>query len=87
MTRLAVLGARGRMGRTTVEAVEGAVEVNVCTSPDHLGCAFAESCTMQGLWQLGQERMREAYRGVKLDRLAMRSLTHRSPVVASLQAR
>lgn len=70
-----------------IEAVEGAVEVNVCTGADHDGCAFIDSCSMQGLWQLGQERMRDVYRGVKLDKLAMRSLTHRSPVVASLQGR
>jgi len=70
-----------------IEAVEGAVSVNVCTGADHEGCSFADSCSMQGLWQLGQEQMRAAYRGVKLDKLAMRSLTHRSPVVTSLQAR
>jgi Rrf2 family protein len=70
-----------------IEAVEGAVTVNVCTSPDHLGCAYVDTCSMHGLWQLGQERMRDVYRATKLDKLAMRSLTHRSPVVTSLEAR
>jgi Rrf2 family protein len=70
-----------------IEAVEGTVTVNVCTSPDHLGCSFADSCSMQSLWQQGQERMRDVYRSARLDKLAMRSLTHRSPVVTSLEAR
>jgi len=42
---------------------------------------------MQHLWQFGQERMLEVYREAKLDKLAMRSLIHRSPVVTSLEAR
>lgn len=65
-----------------IEAVEGRVNVNVCTDKEHSGCGFTDSCTMHSVWQYGQERMLEVYRNAKLDKLAMRSLTHRSPVVA-----
>jgi Rrf2 family protein len=65
-----------------IEAVEGKVNVNVCTDVDQSGCGFTSSCTMHSVWQSGQERMLEVYRNAKLDKLAMRSLTHRSPVVA-----
>lgn len=64
-----------------IEAVEGPVSVNVCTDKDHGGCRFTGSCTMFSVWALGQERMLEVYRNAKLDKLAMRSLTHRSPLV------
>jgi hypothetical protein len=39
---------------------------------------------MNAVWQLGQERMLEVYRHARLDRLAMRSLTHRSPLLPVL---
>jgi Rrf2 family protein len=64
-----------------IEAVEGRVSVNVCTEADHGGCRFTNACTMYGVWELGQERMLEVYRSTKLDKLAMRSLTHKSPLV------
>lgn len=64
-----------------IEAVEGPVGVNLCTEKDHGGCSFTGACTMNAVWQLGQERMLEVYRNARLDRLAMRSLTHRSPLV------
>lgn len=64
-----------------IEALEGPVNVNVCTASDHDGCAFTRACTMYGVWREGQERMLEVYRGTKLDRLAMRSLRHESPVL------
>lgn len=64
-----------------IEAVEGPVSLNVCTEQEHPGCQFTGSCTLYSVWRQGQERMLEVYRGVTLDKLAMRSLTHRSPVV------
>lgn len=64
-----------------IEALEGPVNVNVCTASDHDGCAFTGACTMYGVWRTGQERMLEVYRSTKLDRLAMRSLRHESPVL------
>jgi Rrf2 family protein len=64
-----------------IEAVEGPVSVNVCTEKDHGGCHFTGACTMYAVWRQGQEQMLQVYRGTKLDKLAMRSLTHRSPVV------
>lgn len=70
-----------------IEAVEGKVSVNLCTDQDHTGCHYTSACSMQHLWQFGQERMLEVYRAAKLDKLAMRSLIHRSPVVTSLEAR
>ena len=63
-----------------IEAVEGPISVNVCTDRDHGGCDFTKSCTMFSVWRLGQERMLEVYRGTKLDKLARRQQTHRSPV-------
>lgn len=64
-----------------IEAVEGPISVNVCTEKDHGGCRFTGNCSMLSVWTLGQERMLEVYRSTRLDRLAMRSLTHRSPLV------
>ncbi|HEY0883215.1 MAG TPA: Rrf2 family transcriptional regulator [Archangium sp.] len=64
-----------------IEAVEGPVSVNVCTEPGEGGCRFTNACSMYGVWAQGQERMLEVYRGTKLDKLAMRSLTHKSPLV------
>ena len=87
--RLAVSsrGARGgySLGRPAgeismldvIEAVEGPVQVNLCTdSADtaHDGCAFTGACTMYGVWRLGQQRMIEVYRHAKLDKLAMAGL-------------
>jgi Rrf2 family protein len=64
-----------------IEAVEGPVSVNVCTEPGEGGCRFTNACSMYGVWAQGQERMLEVYRSTKLDKLAMRSLTHKSPLV------
>lgn len=65
-----------------IEAVEGPIGINLCT-PDHAtaGCSFSETCTMHSVWRTGQERMLEVYRSTKLDKLAMRSLVFKSPVV------
>ncbi|MFZ5441205.1 MAG: RrF2 family transcriptional regulator [Myxococcota bacterium] len=67
-----------------IEAVEGPVSVNVCTAKDHVGCEFTGACTMFSVWQQGQKAMLDVYRATKLDKLAMRSLTHRSPVLKKL---
>ena len=87
--RLAVSsrGARGgySLGRPAteismldvIEAVEGPVQVNLCTDSadtSHDGCAFTGACTMYGVWRLGQQRMIEVYRHAKLDKLAMAGL-------------
>lgn len=56
-----------------IEAVEGPVSVNVCQE-HHDACKLSRSCTMYGVWQLGQERMLEVYRAATLDQLAMRDL-------------
>lgn len=64
-----------------IEAVEGPVHINICTEKDHGGCSYTGACTMYGVWQAGQERMLEVYRGTSLDKLAMRSLAFRSPLV------
>ncbi|MFO0596952.1 MAG: Rrf2 family transcriptional regulator [Myxococcaceae bacterium] len=64
-----------------IEAVEGPVSINVCTDKDHGGCKFTGNCSMFSVWNQGQERMLEVYRTTRLDRLAMRSLTHRSPLL------
>ncbi|MBL8913488.1 MAG: Rrf2 family transcriptional regulator [Archangium sp.] len=77
-----------------IEAVEGPISVNVCTEKDHAGsppnavaprgfeaCRFTGNCTMMSVWRQGQDRMLDVYRSTKLDKLAMRSLTHRSPLL------
>ncbi|PZR17587.1 MAG: Rrf2 family transcriptional regulator [Archangium gephyra] len=64
-----------------IEAVEGPVSVNVCMEKDHGGCVFTGNCTMFSVWQQGQAAMLDVYRSTRLDKLAMRSLTHRSPLV------
>ena len=64
-----------------IEAVEGPISVNVCMEKDHGGCSFTGNCTMFSVWQQGQAAMLEVYRSTRLDKLAMRSLTHRSPLV------
>jgi Rrf2 family protein len=53
-----------------IEAVEGPVKVNVCQD-SHDACKLSRSCTMYGVWKLGQERMLEVYRAATLDKLAM----------------
>lgn len=56
-----------------IEAVEGPVKVNVCQD-SHDACKLSRSCTMYGVWKLGQERMLEVYRAATLDKLAMSDL-------------
>lgn len=56
-----------------IEAVEGPVVVNVCQDR-HDACKMSRSCTMYGVWKLGQERMLEVYRAATLDTLAMSDL-------------
>jgi len=68
-----------------IEAVEGRINVNLCTDTDHGACHLTGTCTMYTVWRLGQERMLEVYRHAKLDKLAMRSLVHESPVLAALK--
>ncbi len=53
-----------------IEAVEGPVSVNVCQD-SHDACKLSRTCTMYGVWKLGQERMLEVYRTATLDKLAM----------------
>ncbi|MCP3161363.1 RrF2 family transcriptional regulator [Myxococcus qinghaiensis] len=57
-----------------IEAVEGPVHVNVCQDTQHDGCKATGSCTMYGVWKLGQQRMLDVYRSTTLDRLAMTEL-------------
>jgi Rrf2 family protein len=57
-----------------IEAVEGPVVVNVCQDGSHEACKATGSCTMYGVWKLGQQRMLEVYRNTSLDRLAMTEL-------------
>ncbi len=66
-----------------IEALEGEVQVNLCSIPRSEECVHRESCTMLAVWQEGQRRMLEVYRGAKLNQLAMRSLGHQSPVAAA----
>ncbi len=56
-----------------IEAVEGPVVVNVCQD-SHDACKVSRSCTMYGVWKLGQQRMLEVYRAATLDTLAMTDL-------------
>jgi Rrf2 family protein len=76
-------GSRGgyRLGRDprqismldVIEAVEGPIKVNVCQD-SHDACKLSRSCTMYGVWKLGQQRMLEVYRAATLDKLAMTEL-------------
>ncbi len=68
-----------------IEAVEGPVAVNLCTSPTHDGCEFVGRCTMMSVWQEGQNQMVELYRKTRLDRLAMRSFRFESPVLKAIE--
>lgn len=61
-----------------IEAVEGPVVVNVCQD-SHDACKVSRSCTMYGVWKLGQQRMLEVYRAATLDTLAMADLRPASP--------
>ena len=54
-----------------IEAVEGKVTVNLCLDGKE-SCKLTPSCTMYGVWKLGQERMLEVYRAATLDTLAMK---------------
>ncbi|MBL9037217.1 MAG: Rrf2 family transcriptional regulator [Archangium sp.] len=66
-----------------IEAVEGSVGVNVCTSSDAGPCQFTGMCTLHQVWRQGQAQMLDVYRSTTLDRLAMRSLKHESPVLTA----
>ncbi len=68
-----------------IEAVEGPISLNLCTDVAHGGCNFTGACTMFNVWRQGQERMLEVYRSTTIDKLAMRSLTHQSPVLAAVR--
>jgi Rrf2 family protein len=70
-----------------IEAVEGPVSVNLCTEQSHEGegCRFSGACSMYSVWREGQQAMLEVYRHTRLDRLAMRSLGHESPVLTSMR--
>ena len=65
-----------------IEAVEGPFVVSLCGSlgEEHGSCRMTSACTMYGVWQRGQERMLEVYRGATLDQLAMTEL--RAPPTA-----
>lgn len=56
-----------------IEAVEGKVTVNLCLDGKE-SCKLTPSCTMYGVWKLGQERMLEVYRAATLDTLAMKDI-------------
>lgn len=62
-----------------IEAVEGPIQVNVCQD-SHDACKLSRSCTMYGVWKLGQERMLEVYRHATLDKLAMKDLQPTGPL-------
>ncbi len=71
-----------------IEAVEGPVKVNVCQDDeDHDACGLSRSCTMYGVWKLGQERMLEVYRAATLDKLAMSELRHARQAAAASTAK
>lgn len=55
-----------------IEAVEGKITVNLCLTSGQDACALTPSCTMYGVWKLGQERMLEVYRAATLDTLVMK---------------
>jgi Rrf2 family protein len=58
-----------------IEAVEGPIVINLCSSEEHHdACRLSSACTMYGVWKLGQERMLEVYRSVSLDQIAMKGL-------------
>ena len=62
-----------------IEAVEGPVGINTCQqTAAHEACRMSRTCTMNGVWTRGQERMLDVYRGTTLDQLAMAEL--RPPV-------
>lgn len=63
-----------------IEAVEGPIGINHCATEQQDACKLSSSCTMWGVWRLGQERMLEVYRSVSLDQLAMRGLKQDPPL-------
>jgi Rrf2 family protein len=69
-----------------IEAMEGPLVVSLCGGGGHESCRMTRACTMYGVWQRGQERMLEVYRGATLDQLAMGELKP-SPVPAVTAAR
>jgi Rrf2 family protein len=54
-----------------IEAVEGPVTINLCLDGRE-SCNLTPSCTMYGVWKLGQERMLEVYRSATLDQLVFK---------------
>ncbi len=68
-----------------IEAVEGPVTINLCLDGKD-SCKLSPSCTMYGVWKLGQERMLEVYRAATLDTLAFKLPTFpaRRPTVESV---
>ena len=58
-----------------IEAVEGPIVINLCQAEQD-ACRMSRTCTMYGVWKLGQERMLEVYRNTTLDQLAMPGLAH-----------
>jgi len=54
-----------------IEAVEGPVALNVCLDGDD-ACDHSTCCTMMSVWKLGQERMLDVYRQVRLSDLAFK---------------
>jgi Rrf2 family protein len=66
-----------------IEAVEGKIQVNVCTDATHAACQYSLGCSLKSVWRQGQEKMLAVYRAATLDKLAMRSLGYQSPVVSA----
>jgi len=66
-----------------IEAVEGKITVNLCLDGKE-SCKLTPSCTMYGVWKLGQERMLEVYRAATLDSLAMKGLDVPRPPAAGI---
>ena len=54
-----------------IEAVEGPIALNVCLDGDD-ACGHSTCCTMMSVWKLGQERMLDVYRQVRLSDLAFK---------------
>ena len=54
-----------------IEAVEGAVALNVCLDGED-ACGHSTQCTMVNVWRLGQERMLDVYRQARLSELAFK---------------
>jgi Rrf2 family protein len=54
-----------------IEAVEGQVALNTCLDGED-ACGHSSQCTMVQVWRLGQERMLDVYRQVKLAELTFK---------------